>query len=589
MRSHALLRITPYIKRHWGKLVLAIAIAFAEIVAEAQIPIVVGQAIDGPVQDASQRHRLWPMIALIVALGTIETGLAFWRRMALARASHSVEMEIRNDLYAHLQKLHVSFHDGWQSGQLLSRAINDINSIRRFVGWALPFLVILSFQFIYIIVRLFQLNWRLAAISTLGILPVGYISYYFGSRYRVIARRVQDDQGDLGTIIEEGATGIRIIKAFGRRTLMQEKFRKQADKLREANMGWVRLSARTWPTFDVFPNLTFALIMIFGGMAVIRGTAGFAIGNLVAFIFLLRQLVWPVDALGWILAMSEESRTATERIYEVLDTEPTIQDRPDARAAENTEGQIALEGVWFRYDEGRDWVLRDVDLEIKPGETMALVGKTGCGKTSLAMLIPRLYDVDQGRVTLDGSDIRDLTLDSLREHIGVAFEDPILFSASVKENLAMGRPDATDDEMAEAIRTAKAEFVHELPYGLDTRVGEQGHTLSGGQRQRLALARAILGAPKVLVLDDPLSSVDVHTEELIEKALESVLKKATAILVVHRPSTLNLADRVALMDEGRIVAVGKHHDLMESNDLYRNILSQEAELLGEDAADRPVA
>lgn len=589
MRSHALLRITPYIKRHWRKLVLAIAIAFAEIVAEAQIPIVIGQAINGPVQDASQRHRLWPMIGIIVVLGTMETGLAFARRMTLARASHSVEMEIRNDLYAHLQKLHVSFHDGWQSGQLLSRAINDINSIRRFVGWALPFLVILTFQFIYIIVRLFQLNVRLAAIATLGILPVGYISYYFGKHYRVIARQVQDDQGDLGTIIEESATGIRIIKAFGRRPLMQEKFRKQSEKLRQANMGWVRLSARTWPTFDVFPNFTLALILIFGGMAVVRGTAGFAIGNLVAFIFLLRQLVWPVDALGWILAMSEESRTATERIYEVLDTEPTIQDRPGARSAERAEGRIAMEGVWFRYDEGRDWVLKDVALEIKPGETMALVGKTGCGKTSLAMLIPRLYDVDEGRVTLDGSDIRDLTLDSLRAHIGVAFEDPILFSASVRENLIMGRPAATDDEMASAIRTAKAEFVHELPYGLETRVGEQGHTLSGGQRQRLALARAILGGPKVLVLDDPMSSVDVHTEEQIEQALEAVLHQATAILVVHRPSTLKLADRVALMDEGKIVAVGTHHHLMETNDLYRDILSQEAELLGDQAADRPVA
>ncbi|MBW3588211.1 MAG: ABC transporter ATP-binding protein/permease [Actinobacteria bacterium] len=582
MRSHALFRITPYVKRHKGKLLFAIAVAFVEIIAEAQIPLVIKDAINGPVRDASERHLLWPMIAMIVALGTIETSLAFARRMLLARASYSVEMELRNDLYAHLQRLHVSFHDGWQSGQLLSRAINDINSIRRFVGFALPFLVILSFQFVYIIVRLFGLNFQLAAISTLGILPVGYISYYFGKRYRVIARQVQDDQGDLGTVIEEAATGIRIIKAFGRRPAIQEKFGKQAEKLRQSNMGWVRLSARTWPTFDIFPNFTSVAVLIFGGMAVIRGTADFQIGELVAFILLVRQLVWPVDALGWILAMTEESRTATERIHEVLDTKPSIQDRPGAGELHESDGEISLEGVWFRYDEARDWVLKDVDLELRAGETMALVGKTGCGKTSLAMLIPRLYDVNQGRVALDGRDIRDVKVDSLRRHIGVAFEDPILFSASVKENLVMGRPDATDEEMAKALRTAKADFVYDLPWGLDTRVGEQGHTLSGGQRQRLALARAILGGPQVLVLDDPLSSVDVHTEEQIEQALESVLSGVTAILVVHRPSTLKLADRVALMDEGTIVAVGTHHELMESNDLYKAILSQEAELLDDE-------
>lgn len=270
MRSHALFRITPYVKRHKGKLLFAIAVAFVEIIAEAQIPLVIKDAINGPVRDASQRNLLWPMIAMIVVLGTIETSLAFARRMLLARASYSVEMELRNDLYAHLQRLHVSFHDGWQSGQLLSRAINDINSIRRFVGFALPFLVILSFQFVYIIVRLFGLNFQLAAISTLGILPVGYISYYFGKRYRVIARQVQDDQGDLGTVIEEAATGIRIIKAFGRRPTIQEKFGKQAEKLRQSNMGWVRLSARTWPTFDIFPNFTSVAVLIFGGMAVIR-------------------------------------------------------------------------------------------------------------------------------------------------------------------------------------------------------------------------------------------------------------------------------------------------------------------------------
>lgn len=576
-RKNALRRVMPYVRRHQWKLAFAIGISFVEIVAEARIPLLVKDAINGPIQDASQRGRLWPLVGLIVLLGSIETVLAFSRRMTLAKASHTLEMDLRNDLYAHLQRLHVSFHDGWQSGQLLTRAINDINSVRRFVGFALPFLVILSFQVIYVFYLMFRENVLLALIALVGILPVGYISYRFGRQYRTIARQVQEDQGDLGTVIEESATGIRIIKAFGRGPEIRKKFQAQAEKLRQSNMGWVRLAARLWPTFDVFPNLTMAAVLVFGGIAVINGGSLFQIGHLAGFMLLMRQLVWPVDALGWILAMTEESRTATDRIFEVLDTEPRVADRPGARDLPTSEGRIALKGVRFKYEGGKDWVLKGADLEVEPGETMALVGTTGCGKTTLAMLIPRLYDAEEGQVTLDGIDVRDLKISSLRSHVGVAFEDPILFSASVRENLIMGMPDATDDDLRRALEVAQATFVHDLPWGLDTRVGEQGHTLSGGQRQRLALARAILGGPRVLVLDDPLSSVDVHTEEQIEQALESVLQGVTAILVVHRPSTLALADRVALLDEGRIVAVGTHTELMDSQPLYRAVLSQEAE------------
>jgi ATP-binding cassette, subfamily B, bacterial len=284
-----------------------------------------------------------------------------------------------------------------------------------------------------------------------------------------------------------------------------------------------------------------------------------------------------MDALGWILSMSEEARTASDRLDEVYDTMPDITDRPAARTLERSMGRVRFEGVGFRYPGSEEWILRGVDLELAAGETVALVGATGSGKTTLACLVPRLYDVSEGRVTLDGVDVRDLTLSSLRSHIGVAFEDPILFSASVRENLLMGRPDAGEEEIARALAIAQADFVGELPWGLDTRVGEQGYSLSGGQRQRLALARAVLGRPRVLVLDDPLSSVDVHTEALIEDALASVLEGVTALLVVHRPSTLALADRVALVEKGTITAVGTHHDLLQANPVYRALLSQEAE------------
>jgi ATP-binding cassette subfamily B protein len=289
------------------------------------------------------------------------------------------------------------------------------------------------------------------------------------------------------------------------------------------------------------------------------------------------MLTWPMDAIGWVLAMSEECQTACERLNEVLDSRPEIADRPGARAMETSRGRIEFRGVGFKYPKSDEWILRDLNLVVEPGETVGIVGRTGSGKTTLAYLLPRLYDVAEGQVLLDGVDVRDLQLRSLRSHIGVAFEDPILFSASVHENLVMGRPVVSDEELKRAIEVAQAGFVWDLPWGLETRVGEQGYTLSGGQRQRLALARAVLGSPPVLVLDDPLSSVDVHTEALIEESLARVLEGVTGLLVVHRPSTLALADRVALIDGGTVAATGTHHQLMKTNELYRALLSQEYE------------
>jgi ATP-binding cassette subfamily B protein len=291
------------------------------------------------------------------------------------------------------------------------------------------------------------------------------------------------------------------------------------------------------------------------------------------------MLIWPLDAIGWVFAMGEEAVTASDRLVEVFDSRPDIADRPGARDLPRGRGRIVFENVGFRYPASEGWILRGVNLEIEPGETLALVGRTGCGKSTLLHLVPRLYDVIEGSISIDGIDVRDLRLRSLRSQVGVAFEDPILFSASVHENLVMGRPIESDMELKRALAVAQADFVWDLPWGLETRVGEQGHTLSGGQRQRLALARAVLGDPRVLVLDDPLSSVDVHTEAAIESALETVLEGVTSLLVVHRPSTLALADRVALIDGGTVAATGTHRELMASNDLYRALLSQEAETL----------
>jgi len=340
-------------------------------------------------------------------------------------------------------------------------------------------------------------------------------------------------------------------------------------------MDQVRLRARFWALIDMVPNAAMALVLLGGGIAV--GEGALTLGGLVAFVSLLILLVWPIESLGEILAMAEEASAAADRIYEVFDTEPAIRDRPGARDMDACRGRLAFENVVFAYGGPGTEVLRDVTLHVEPGETLALVGATGSGKTTLASLVPRLYDVTAGKVTVDGADVRELRLASLRRHVGVAFEEPILFSASVRENLLLGHPDATDDDIDLALATAQAGFAYELPWGMDTRVGEQGLSLSGGQRQRIALARAIIGRPRILVLDDPLNALDVHTEALVEEALRRVLTDVTALLVVHRPSTLALADRVAFVHGGTIAAVGTHSELMTTVPAYRDVLSQEAE------------
>src|SRR5581483_529075 len=416
---------------------------------------------------------------------------------------------------------------------------------------------------------------ELAVAVVICMLPIVYFSNKFHDKYKVLARRVQDQQGDLTTIIEEMATGVRIIKAFGRMPLMQERFDAQARLLRQTNLEGITERAKIWTQLTLLPNLSLAVVLLLGGYNVIHGTL--TAGGLIAFMNYVFMLTWPMDAIGWVLSMSEECQTASERLNEVLDSRPEIADREGARPLDVARCRIEFRNVGFRYPSSEEWILRGLDLTIEPGETVGIVGRTGSGKTTLAYLVPRLYDVAEGEVLLDGVDVRDLQLRSLRSHIGTAFEDPILFSASVYENLAMGRSTVPDDELRRALEVAQATFVYDLPWGLETRVGEQGYTLSGGQRQRLALARAVLGRPPVLVLDDPLSSVDVHTEAVIEQALANVLEGVTALLVVHRPSTLALADRVALVDGGRVVATGRHTELMHANDLYRALLSQEYE------------
>jgi ATP-binding cassette subfamily B protein len=573
---HNLWRTRVYVRPYLPHMIWMLVAAGGATAASIVVPLVVQGVVDGPVTH-HQPGALLLLGGLALLLGLLEAVLVFIRRWTQSISALGMETTQRNDLYAHLQRLQIAFHDRWQSGQLLSRATSDLGVIRRFMSFGLIFLIVNVGTYVTVIALLFHLYWPLALAVVAGSVPLFYESRRFSRLYFKMARTMQDQQGDLATLSEESAQAMRTIKAYGRRREMNSRFTENAQAIYDTGIVKARLHAQSWARFDLVPNVTLAVVLVGGAYAVSSGAM--TIGGLVAFVSLELMLIWPIDALGWIISNLQESMTAADRIYEVFDTEPTILDKPDAVALDpaTVTGALRFEHVEFTFPDADTPVLRGIDLDIRPGETIALVGATGSGKSALIGLVPRMYDVTGGRITLDGHDIRDLPLSNLREMVGVAFEEPTLFSMSVRENLTLGRPDATDAQVAEALSIAQADFVHELPWGLDTRVGEQGLSLSGGQRQRLALARAVLGRPRVLVFDDPLSALDVHTEALVEEALARVLAGTTALIVVHRPSTVALADRVVLLQDGVLTHVGTHSELLATVPAYRAVLSAEAE------------
>ncbi|HEX6515048.1 MAG TPA: ABC transporter ATP-binding protein [Nocardioidaceae bacterium] len=581
---HSLWRLRRYLKPHLPALVVMLLAALAGVGLSIAIPLVIKAIIDGPVAH-HDLDALLPLGLLALGLGVLEAVLVFWRRWVQSNAVLGVETAIRHDLYDRLQQLPMAFHGRWQSGQLLSRVTTDLSSIRRFSGFGLIFLVINITQLTVVTLLLLRMYWPLGLVVAAAAVPIVYLSMRFERGYVVVSRQVQDEQGDLATLAEEGAVGIRVIKSFGRSRHVSDRYDAAARHLYETSMDKVRLAARFWTFLEIIPNFALVLVLLLGALGVGRGDL--TPGTLVAFITLMLSLVWPIASLGVILAMAQEAMTAAARVLEIFDTEPAIVSGP--RVLESPRGHLRFEGVSFRFPDemlqaaGQDpadedgLVLREVNLDVEPGETVAVVGATGSGKTTLTALVPRLYDVTAGRVTIDGVDVRDLELTNLRSIVATAFEEPTLFSMSARENLTLGRRDATEQEVHEALEIAQAGFVHDLPWGLDTRIGEQGMSLSGGQRQRLALARAVLSKPRILVLDDTLSALDVHTEKLVEEALRRVLAEATGIVVAHRASTVLLADKVALLQDGTITHVGAHSDLLAQVPAYRNLLAAEVE------------
>ncbi|WP_148613740.1 ABC transporter ATP-binding protein [Nocardioides rubriscoriae] len=575
---HSIWRIRGYLRPHLLSVVTMLVTSLAVVGTSIAIPLVTKAVIDGPIADGELAPVL-PLGLLALAFGLVEAVLIWLRRWVQSTAVLAMENTMRHDLYRHLQALPMSFHSRWPAGQLLSRAIQDLSSIRRFLGFGLIFLVVNVVQVITVCAVLLAMYWPLGLVVAATAVPIIWLCARFEKRYVVMSRRVQDKQGDLATLSEEGAIGIRVIKAFGRSEHVAAQYETGARELHELSMDKVRLSSRFWTFLEVIPNLAVCVVLLLGAIGV--GQGALTPGELVAFLTLLLSLVWPVSALGVILAMAQEAMSAAARILEVLDTEPAIVGGtvtiPEPR------GHLRFEHVDFAFPDAPDeLVLRDIVLDLRPGETVALVGATGSGKTALTSLVPRLQDVTGGRVTLDGVDVRDLDLHHLRSLVATAFEEPTLFSMSARENLTLGRSPAVDPasdaEVEEALDVAQAGFVRDLPWGLDTRIGEQGMALSGGQRQRLALARAVLARPQVLVLDDTLSALDVHTEKLVEDALRSVLSATTGLVVAHRASTVLLADRVALLQDGTITHVGDHSELLATVPAYRELLSADAEL-----------
>nr|AFJ05091.1 ABC transporter ATPase and permease component [Streptomyces platensis] len=601
MRS--LLRLWPFIRPVRARLGVAACVAVLASCISLVIPLVLKWLVDGPVA-ARDPDGAWLGGAFLLLLGLAEALLFGLRRWLVARPLAGVEATMRETLYGHLQRLPVAFHDRWPSGQLLSRGTTDLQLLRMFFAFPLMFLLVNGVTILVGAVILLVQRWSLGLVLLAPVLPLMVLCSVFEAKYGRAARRAQDQVGDLTTVVEESVLGIRIIKGFGRHRSQARAFRELTRALRSTELGKARLLAWIWGFMTALPELAIGGALVCGAVQVADGEL--SAGTLVAFLSTALALRWPVDSIGFLLAMSNEAATATDRYFEVMDEPAVAESGPPpsavripprtagpptatagagAGAGAATGQGLVFSGVAFRYPDAppdSPPLLRDITLHIRPGETMALVGATGSGKTTLTALVPRLYDPTAGRISLDGRDLATISRDEARAMVAVAFEEPTLFSATAAENVLMGgasRPggaDAQDDELRRALAVAQADgFVDALPEGSATQVGEQGLSLSGGQRQRLALARAVVGRPRFLILDDPLSALDVHTEALVEAALRQVLSTTTALVVAHRPSTVLLADRVALLSGGRIAAVGTHHELLRDNPEYAALMSGE--------------
>jgi ATP-binding cassette subfamily B protein len=556
--------LRPYRAGVAGSLVLAAAAMGTGVL----IPFLVGRAIDSV---RRSEPDLMPLALVIVSAGVLRLVFSVVRRLVAGRVSLGVEFDLRGRMYEHLQSLELGFFDTQQTGQLMSRSTVDLQAVRFFLGYGLVFILQSLVTILIAAAVMLAVNPRLAAVTLAPVPFIVWVATRYGKRNRPASQEVQQRIAELTAEAEENVSGVRVVKAFARERRQLERFADRVRRVFDQAMVATRLRAFYTPFIGFLPSVGLGLLLLVGGRQAISGTI--TVGEFVAFYGYVLMLSGPIRMLGIALGMAQRAVASGARVFEVLDREPRLESPPGAQALPPGEGRVEIRGVTFAYpDSAGEPVLRDIDLDVEPGSTMALVGGTGSGKTTLVALLPRLYDPTEGSVSIDGADVRSVDLRSLRLEIALVSDDPFLFSASVRENIAYARPSASDDEVREAARRAGiAGFVESLPEGYETLVGERGLTLSGGQRQRIAIARAIVRNPRILILDDATSSVDATTEREIQDALREVMRDRTTFVIGHRLSTIALADEVAVLERGEIVARGTHEELLEQSELYREI------------------